>query len=58
MFCHRFVVIQLICADGALHEKKLVWRQVYKEHWNNETLGTFVFHLVEKFYGSWDKQTF
>jgi len=27
------------------------------ELWNDGTLGTFVFYLVEKFYGSWDKQT-
>jgi len=27
------------------------------EQWNDGILGTFVCHLVEKKYGSWDKQT-
>ena len=27
------------------------------EQWNDGILGPFVFHLVEKQYGSWDKQT-
>ena len=26
------------------------------EHWNDGILGTFVFHLVEKIFGKWDKQ--
>jgi hypothetical protein len=27
------------------------------EQWNDGILGPFVFHLVEKYYGSWNKQT-
>jgi hypothetical protein len=26
------------------------------EQWNEGILGTFMFLLVEKYYGSWDKQ--
>jgi len=27
------------------------------EQWNDGILGPLVFHLVEKYYGSWNKQT-
>jgi len=27
------------------------------EQWNDGILGPLVFHLIEKLYGSWDKQT-
>ena len=41
-------------AKKILNQKRKLIR--FAHNWNDGILGTLVFHLVEKYYGSWDKQ--
>jgi hypothetical protein len=48
--------LKIYCFFGhPLWEAK--WNDGILEQWNDGKLSTFVFHLVEKEYGSWDKPT-